>query len=265
MRILYKNHVLLDATNINPLTENPLYPFNTGLKDTRLSRSARTTDDSAQTIVFDFGSAKDVDYVALIDTNFQSGATVTIEANATDAWGAPSLGPTALTRYAGDSYTRPSGDTVSKYDVWMVAASGSYRYWRISINDATNPDTHLDMGACFIGEYLQMPGMDAGQAIPLKSNSIASRSFTGQTQGDRRLKYKSANISFPTITQTEKDDIDDFFLFSDLTTPFILLIWEDDLTVEKPIYATLTKDLDWKKHPLNGLLWTLSLDFTETF
>jgi hypothetical protein len=127
MRILYKNHVLRTTTDIDALTENPLHPFSTGLKNTALSRVSRTLDIDDQTIVFNFSSSMDVTYCAVISTNLTASATVTIEANSSDSWGSPAVTATALTRYAGDSYTLPDGTEIEKYDVWIVELSGSYQ------------------------------------------------------------------------------------------------------------------------------------------
>ena len=101
--------------------------------------------------------------------------------------------------------------------------------------------------------------------IPNKSNSLAQKSTSGQLYGDRRLNYKSATVNFSGITETERQLIKTFWNTVDVVQPFILLIWEDDLDVEEPIYCSLTKELEWNKADVFGLLWTLSLEFEEVF
>jgi hypothetical protein len=110
-----------------------------------------------------------------------------------------------------------------------------------------------------------MPGMDTGQALPIKSNSQADKTFTGQLSADRRINYKAAKFVFTAMSQTDKNNIDQFFFYCDVVTPFLLLIWENDLSVEMPIYAALTKDLDWQRDSSAGVLYNLSLDIEEVF
>ena len=100
MRVLYNNWVK-SATTITPLSENPNYLFTDAWQDTRLTRYARTVDDDDQTFVIDLGSPRAVDYCAILDHNFSSGATIKIQANATNVWTAPSVDITLT--YAADN------------------------------------------------------------------------------------------------------------------------------------------------------------------
>ena len=84
MIILYDNKVY-DAT-ITPNSEQTGYEFSTALKNTRLSRTGRFVGDASENIVFDFGSALSCDYCVVAGSNLTSGATVTIQANASNAW-----------------------------------------------------------------------------------------------------------------------------------------------------------------------------------
>jgi hypothetical protein len=55
----------------------------------------------------------------------------------------------------------------------------------------------------------------------------------------------------------------DFFDYVDLTLPFLVLFWENDLDVEPPLYAQLTNSLEITKNNQAGLTWTLTLEFEE--
>ena len=247
MLILYDNHVF-NAT-ISSFTENPDYSFDTALKDTRLSRIGRTTDDDDQWLKFTFSAAVNVDYACILAHNISSGATVKIQANATDVWTSPSI-DVAMT-YNAD------------YIIHAFSSTQSYQYWRIFIDDASNPDNYVSVGQVFLGEKLTMPGMDGAQVLPKKSNSVATKSISGQLYGDVRLKYKSAEVMFPLITETQRTAINKFFDTVDVVRPFILLIWENNLDVEPLIYCALTEELTWTKLAQSAVNWTLSLTFEE--
>ena len=244
MKILYDNKI----ANISAEVENPDYPFSSALLDSRLTRVGKTIDVEDQ--VIKFSATIKADYCVILAHNFTSSATATLEGNDTDVWTAPSLSET-FTAY-GDSY-------VASFD------SAEYDYWRITIDDPTNTATGLEIGYVFLGEALTMPGFDRSMIIPNKSNSLAQKSTSGQLYGDRRLNYKSATVNFSGITETERQSIKTFWNTVDVVQPFILLIWEDDLDVEEPIYCSLTKELEWNKADVFGLLWTLSLEFEEVF
>lgn len=248
MKILYDNHIF-NAT-IDALTENQDYAFTTALIDTRLSKVGRTVDDSAQTIVFSFDAAVDVDYFLILNHNITLGATVKIQAHDSDSWGSPSVDETL---------------TVGDYIIIEFDETQSYQYWRLYIDDASNPDEYIQIAYCYLGEALDMPGMNRGMIIPRKSNSVSTKSMSGQLYGDVRLKYKAAEITFNNVDETERQAINDFFDTVDVIRPFVLLIWEDDLDVEPPIYCSLTKELEWNKLDIIGLLWSLVLSFEECF
>ena len=248
MKILYDN--LINSATIDSTTANPDYLFSVALVDSRLSRVGRTIDVSDQDVKFSFTSAVDVTYIAITAHNFTSSATVKLQANSSDSWTTPAF-ETTLTdcgTWCVDSFTKQT-----------------YQYWRLFIDDDTNPDGYLEIGYVFLGEELTMPGMNRAMIIPQKTNSVSSKSISGQLYGDKRLNYKAAEIKFDVIEDSERQSIKAFFDYVDVITPFVLLIWEDDLDVEPPIYCNLTEELSWNKLDLSGLLWSLSLKFEECF
>ena len=249
MKILYDN--LVFNSTIDALTENPDYLFNTALKGTRLSRVCRTVDDAAQTVLFDTGSANDVDSIAILGHNITSGATIKIQANATDAWTAPSVDQTMIYN---------SGPIV-----YQFGSTQSYRYWRLYIDDGSNPDDYIQLAYVFIGEALTMPGMARAKTINKKTNSAVQKSTTGQQYADKRLQYKSGAFSFPNVEDDKRNEVDEMFDEVEIARPFIMLVWEDDLDVEPAQYCAMTKELEWIQQDSWGLLWTLAIETEQCF
>jgi len=249
MHILYDN-LVSDAT-ITAYSENTDYDFDTALNDTRLSRVGRTVDDATQWIKLAFSAAVDVDYMMILAHNITSGATIKVQANATDVW------------------TSPSIDTAMTYDADYIyhafSSTESYRYWRFYVDDSSNTDGYIETGLIFIGDYLDMPGINPDGVLLKNSNSVAVKSIGGQLYSDVRLKYKAASFTFPGITEAQRTLINAFWDTVDISIPFIMLIWEDDLDVEPPLYCALTESLEWAKQAQRGVLWTLTLSFEECF
>ena len=249
MIILYDN--LVTSATITSYSENPDYDFDTALNDTRLSRVGRTVDDATQWIKLAFAAAVDVDYMMVLAHNVSSGATIKVQANATDAWTSPSIDTTMT--YNAD------------YIYHAFSTTESYKYWRFYVDDGSNTDGYIQDALIFLGESLDMPGFNPDAIIIKNSNSVASKSIGGQLYADVRLKYKAASLTFPGVTEAERTLINAFWDTVDTAIPFVLMIWEDDLDVEPPIYCALTKELEWSKQPQRGVLWTLKLEFEECF
>ena len=250
MRILSNNWV--KTSTINPLTEVPGYEFDTALKDTALSRTGRTIDDVSQNIIFDLGSPKAVTYIAILNHNISSGATITIEGNAVDVWTAPSL--TQTLTYNADAV------------IYNFTSAQTYQYWRLIIDDGSNPDGFIELSKVYIGDFVQMPYMAKNQKLPVASTSDVAESNSLQVYGDPGIFYKYGTVNFPFISDAEKIIIDTMFRVVDKYIPVILLVWENDLTFQPPIYSRITNDMDWQRNENQvGRFWTLSFQFKEVF
>ena len=247
MIILYDNKV--QTATISATVENPDYPFSSGLKDTRLSRIGKTIDTEDQAILFEFTANIVSEYAVILKHNFTSSATVKLQANTLDDWTTPPL----------------DEDFIAYGNSLVCKVTGEYDFWRIFIDDPTNTASGLEIGYVFLGEALTMPGFNRPKVLGNRSNSIAQKSTSGQLYGDRRLNYKSAEITFPDVTETQRQEIKTFWNTVDVVQPFTLLIWESDLTVEEPIYCSLTDELSWEQLDYEGLTWTLGLKFEEVF
>jgi len=247
LKILYDNQITT-TTTITPSSEDSNFPFETALFDKRLTRFGRTLGIISENIVFYNSDGFAFDEVLIANNNFTDSATVTIQANASDSWGAPSVSQ-VLTKYNNDYYYY-TFDSVQEYD-----------YVRLLIADSTNTDDYLKLTKIYIGDSITMPGINPSVDLPITTNSKVYENETGQIYTDKRTQMYGATVKFPIITETQRQSIKTMFTRVDITEPFFLLIWEDDLDVEPPLYARLTNEPAFKK--LDNLLWTLDFSFRE--
>jgi hypothetical protein len=246
MRVAYVN--LVDAADLTPLNEEPLFPV-TNVQELPLSERWKTTTTTAQ-VVIDLGSALDVSCFALAGHNATASATATLEGNATDSWGAPSFSQAV---------------TLADTTMLFLSATQTYRYWRLTITDGTNPDGYLQVGRIFLGEYLQFPGITPGARLPRVSTAAVQRAPSGVVFGDKGIQYRAANLQFPVITEAQRGEIDTLFETVDKVDPVFMAVWESSMDYEPALYATVSQDrLDWQKDPL-GRGFTLSMTITEAF
>jgi len=87
----------------------------------------KSTGCSAESIIIDHGSAKNITGVLLQDHNISSGATVKFQANATDSWGSPSY----------------SNTFSSITDPLYLYLDQTYRYNKWDIVDSANTDGYI--------------------------------------------------------------------------------------------------------------------------
>lgn len=246
MRILYDNKFL--GATLVPYTENPDYP-SANMQDTRLSRVYRTLGLIDENIVITGTIA--ASYVAILGHNLSESATIKLQGNATNSWGSPSF-ETILTW---------NSEAIVKF-----FTEATYAYWRIYINDPSNTHGYIEIALCFLGTYLQMPGMKPDQAIPLSTTSENDISSSGQNFGDEGYEYREATINFPFLTDTQRKNIITMFRLVKNVTPVIMLIWDSDLTFESPIYCVIDqKKLDFKRSGSINLPWATSLQIREVF
>jgi len=167
-----------------------------------------------------------------------------------------------------NDYFAPDYTTALTYNATYIykdlVTDQTYRYWRLSISDASNPDDYIEISKVFLGTHLSVY-MDTGMSFNNDSNSSTSKSTSGQMYGNRQLQYKSAKFVLSDIDATKRTLIKSFWNSVDIVKPFWLIIWEDSLTVEDPIYCVLTKSLSWSRAVANGNLWSVAIEIEEIY
>ena len=261
-----KNIIAVNIANatITAGGESPDYLFSEGLIDSRLSRVGRTLSDSAQWIKFAFATAVDVDTIGIFGNNFTSGATVKIQGNATDVWTSPSIDQ-ALT-YTKDN--RKSTELGRDVGIWsyQYSSTQSYKYWRLYVDDGSNPDGYIEVGFMFLDEATTFPGMSVNQVFKRNTTSKTAFSESGQAYGLKRLQYDSASFNYPAVTESDKEIVDTFFDVVDIVTPYMMLVWEESLDTQKPMYVVNTSLPEWPRvEQTSGVMWTTSHEIRESF
>lgn len=241
MKLLYDNKVV-DST-IYKSSERNTYKFDDALLDPRLSRVGRTNTGIDEWIKFDLGSACQVDYVVILGHNFTDGASIYLEGNSSDDWGTP-----------------PVSIELTVNDVVISEVDEEYQYWRITATDTTD---YIQMANVFLGEGMSAPGMDQSQVINQKSNSGYNKSSSMQIYGDKRIQYKSAEIQFPLISNSERSNLLTMFSVVDIHTPFIVLFWENDLDVEPPAYVNFIESPSFSRIRNSGAYWSMKMSIEE--
>lgn len=256
MRILWNN--LLD--NYTPLysSQKTYFPA-TNAKHIHLSRPWRTTGIEDQYYIVDAGAGQTIaaTCAAIVGKtpdyshNLTSGATAKIQAEPTNDWGSPDLD---------EAFTWDQDSMVKFF------SETEKRFWRFYLDDDSNPDGYLNIPRLFIGDYLQMPPIEPGVELPRRTTSRSPLSPSGQEYGDEGYRYLNPGFSFPHISKAQYEAINEMWDVVENIKPVILIVWEDSLDVQGPIYCKIDQEeLDWKKNDEAGLSWSLKIYFREVF
>ena len=249
---------------ITALSENPDITFEDGLKDTSLAKVGRTVSDVTQWIKFTYSAAIDVDTVVIFGNNITSGATVKVQANASDSWGTPSIDQ-ALTFTKDNRLSTQMGRDVGIWS-YQFSSTESYQYWRLYIDDGSNPDTYIEIGFVFMDENTVFPGMSVNQVFTLETTSDPQFSESMQLFGIKRVQYYGVSFNFPIVTETQKEIVETFFNKTDVVTPYCMLPWESSLDIQRPLYVANKSLPEIKRvEERSSLNWTFNLEIIETF
>lgn len=247
MRIIYENKTL-EAT-LSATTTAARFDL-TNLQSTFFYETWRSTSKSAQRIVLNLASLQ-ANYVYLRNYNFTSSVTLRIEANTSDSWGSPAFSQTL---------------TYNSEYIILNFTSQTYDYWSLYIDDPTNTDAYVELGGLILGQSVDLPGMDPGQIFTTVTKSKAQFSVSQNLYGNEDIDYREKTIKFPALSFEEKKTINDIYKQVKNVTPVLIIVWEDALDKEPPIYCNINKiRLPYQKSKKLVKPWSASLDFVEVF
>ena len=133
---------------------------------------------------------------------------------------------------------------------WETSFDESYRYWRLEGSEAAV--TYLWLGYVFMGEGLQLPGIDPDYILNYNTTSSTTMSVSLQPYGNIGIKNFSSSFSFPIITDYERTatngeamatriDILEMWYEVEGHTPFYLEIAEEALSTIPPYFGILAQ------------------------
>lgn len=255
IRILY-NYDTWDGATITSSSEASTDLADDNTVDDLPGRVWRTTGASSESIVFDFGSAVNFDIFGIFNHNFTSGATVKLQANGTDSWGSPSYNQTLTIATDADSVVLPRL-------VYFPSNPTARRYWRVSVQDSSNPDGYIEIGRLIAGSYYE-PSRSVADGL-IVTDIDPSEGFAGPgTAGFWRVrpKYRRAAILFPLYTATQADELYAFFSKVGRTRPIVLALDPTSRPSEDSMYCYFKSNVGqiWREA---GIYDSAQLDFEE--
>lgn len=243
---LHWNNIFDDAT-LSSDNPDPNYPLSS-IQDIHLTNRFRFADLTGGYIDMDLGSAQSVSSVGIIG-NLSASTTITLKGHSdTSSWTAPDVEETV---------------TAADRNLMHYFTSVSYRYWRLEIADASNPDGYIAISRVFLGTYIQMPGINPGVGWERQDLSTREFSPTGQPFSVVRPQRKTFNVAFPSIEEEERQEMIEAFEENGIHSPMFLALWEESFDVQEPAYVLFDDNLSFDKGERGGVLWSASMSFVE--
>jgi hypothetical protein len=248
VRFSYVN--LADAADLSASSEVSTLPA-TNLQDPRPTRIWRAEGASNESVVFDLGQAASATLAVLLEHNLTSNATVLLQANGSDSWDDPAFESELLWH---------------EQIIIKFFAATSYRYWRLAIADAANPDGFIQAGRFWLGNYFQ-PERDFSRdfSIARVDPSPVVYSDSGSRSAGERTPYRSVSLLFPGTD--EKAEFEEMIAAVGRSKDLMVAldpestVWSDGLHGYS-VYCHLERDAEWV-HKV-GDRWALRLNLRET-
>jgi hypothetical protein len=189
-----------------------------------------------------------------------------------------SISPSAIIKLQGNStdvWTAPEYEKTITYDDEIMAEfseenelhTQALRYWRLYIDDKSNPNGFVEIGALFLGKYFE-PTRGAIQ-FPFNGSYIdrsnVAFSEGGQTFSDIRQKSESFDVTWDALTTLEKEQID--LIFDEYGVSKPLFIAFDPMLAFSSRTNYYTRFVKFDGAPRYTLsdpnFWSVSMSFRE--
>jgi len=185
------------------------------IQDPRINRVWRTTNDTSETMDFDFGAVENVNCIVFATGNLTNGATVTVDASTTGTFGGEEVEILAAVNvfesiwgYGEGGYGEHgyggfrldaefTGWAPIFYADWSDEA---YRYWRVTLTDPDNSDGYIELGRMALETNFRPERSYAwGAQLSLMDASIVGRTRGQNFYSSAVNKTQRLSLRFPAV------------------------------------------------------------------
>lgn len=191
MKYVDTNYTVQSGTVTTSSSQNVNFPVSNLVNPFR-SKVWRTMGCTSEWVTWDFATAVQIDTCCLFwskenGPKLTSGATITLQGNATSVWTSPAF-----------STTLTINNTYS-VAAWFATTAQTYRYWRVTIADPLNPFGYIELGVAFLGASLTLPNTSNGFKYTLTDLSNVVSTAYGHKYIDQYPLQAQLSFSYPNI------------------------------------------------------------------
>lgn len=245
MRIAYTNLIEpLLASSITSYTDVIGFEV-TKIQNDQLTSYWRTSTATAQTVVFDIGSGVSLNTVGVLGHNIATATTVTIQANATNSWGSPSVSQVITWN--------------SKIMLYFFASLQTYRYWRFLFGSQGT----LQIGKLWLSSYLTIdPSALLDFKVTKKDGSLTTKGKGKQKFSVIGSTWRKFSLTFPRTPNALIDSLEDMYDVTGQYNPVIFCNFNDIRTYQivEPCFCSFTTDLTFKHEEYMQFSYSIDLE-----
>jgi hypothetical protein len=198
----------------------------TGYVDDNLANPARwkkwrsTTTTGDQWVKFDLGSNQNFQALIVMNAKLHTGGSLRAQANATDAWGAPTIN---------DVLTLASPDFTKVVADWLSAVQ-NLRWIRFYFTNTGAVNEYVEISAVFAGTYFEPTKAIAAGSPELTPTdpSPQRRAIGGQRSAVTRPQYHVVAGLFWIVSAADQTTFRQVFAAVGASVPFVLAFDPDD-------------------------------------
>jgi hypothetical protein len=217
---------LLNTTGMNAATN--VFKVSLGFPNTDKTGATSYTGSliaihTKESIVFDMITTQDISSVVILwpkedGIRLSSTAVLKIEGSATNVWASPAVSQVLTIN---NDYMVAS---------FFFAAVQSYRYWRVTIEDAQNPYQFVELGMVWIGENVAFNEPENGFKFTLTDPSHVSATDFGHEYVDEYPLIASLEFKYNYIGYSTQQLLENAFRTNGTKKP-VLVVFDQAQTV----------------------------------
>lgn len=240
-RILY-NYAAWDAGSVSSTSDSSGRRDENALLDPPGAKWVTAVgQDGAQRWTNNLGSAVGISCAWAFAFNWSAGATVRLQANSSNSWGAPPVNELL------PLVTDPDGVVYPRIGK-VFASVQTYQYWSWYIDDPSNPANRLETGRFIAGQEYELSRNFTRGARFVGGDPSVIKHIPGsleQAQAVEYLKkYRQLHVSFKVVGATEEEKWMAIFNRIGNSRPCVLMLDPTNKLVYRSAYCYLMVNLD---------------------
>lgn len=216
MRLMTTNFCSEDQTVITASSVDSNFPV-ANLKHQFRSKRWRSTGVTSEWVVFDLQTTESIDSVVFLwpkedGITLSNTAVVKIQANATNVWTSPAVDQTLT---IDNTYVLASH---------FFSTDQNYRYWRVVIQDAGNPNGYVELGVVWLGKGLSIPNAQNGFKFELQDTSVHTQTAFGHDYTDEYPQVATLTFQYKTMDYSDIQTLENAFRQNGTRLPVLVAL-----------------------------------------
>lgn len=233
MKLMTTNFCTQAATVITASSADTNFPVS-NLKNPFRSKRWRSTGVTSENVVFDIVTTESIDSVVILWPKedgilLSNTATITIQANATNTWGAPAVSQVLTV------------DNTYMLASYYFSTSQNYRYWRVLIQDTGNPNGYVGLGVVWLGKSLSIPNAQNGFSYSLADMSKITKTDFGHTYVDEYPQMITMQFAYKTMQYADVQTLENAFRVNGVSDPVMVVLDPTAIVFNKNHFAVYGK------------------------